>query len=284
MKTSIKVLLGLLSAIALFYITCVNVIEQEEFAVVYQFSKPVKEITTPGILITWPFETVSTVDNRLQIYDSPAQDIITGTKQTLSVDSFALFRISGPIEYSRQINTKEKAKSMLDDTVYANLRNLIGNTPYETVVSDRDNLMEEARKLSDEYVRNTGLQITLVMLKKVDLPTENMNAVMGRMISDCLQRAEFFRADGLKSAQGIKAFADYQVARIRSQADWQKKQINADGESEAAQIYNDAYGANPQFYGFMKSLETARVTLEGKDVRVLLNGDQDYLKAVFGKN
>lgn len=262
------------------------IVDQTQMAAVFQFGKPVRDITTPGLYFKapWPIQTVSFVDKRYFIYDSSPKEVITRDKKTLVVDDFAAVRITNPTIFLQTAQTVEKAQHRIDDIIYSELKTRMGAKGYqEIVVEEREAILESVTTRCETALGAYALTTQAVRVNRVDLPSENQKAVYGRMQAERQQQAMLYRSEGEEESKRIMSDADRERTFTLAEAKKQADLIRGAGEAKAAKTYNDAFGKDPDFFSFIRSLQSADATLQGDGVRLILRGDEPHLKHLFSK-
>lgn len=255
----------LLVILAIFLITGYNalfIVQQYEKALVLELGKPIR-VEGPGLHFKLPFvQDIVYVDGRILNLDAPPQEAPTSDQKQVIVESFVKFRIVDPLKFYQTMQTIEQAQQRLGSVVNSSVRNLLGQVPLETILTDkRSQLMEQVKLLVDTEVGQFGIKIIDVRIKRMDLPEENSQAVFRRMQTQRKQEASRFRAEGERDALSIRSEGDKQKVLILANAQKQSDILRGTGDAEAAGIYSDAYAKNPQFFEFYRSLQSLRTSL-----------------------
>ncbi|MFP6600630.1 MAG: protease modulator HflC [Deltaproteobacteria bacterium] len=263
-------------------LACFQVTEWQQ-AVVLQFGKPVKTITEPGLYFKTPLvQNVMFFEKRLLEYDAASKELITQDKQQLVVDNYSRWRIIDPLKFYQTVGTLSGAQSRLDDIIYSNLREAIGRSTLRDVVSgDRDALMRGVTKSSDERAEAYGVRVVDVRIKRTDLPAKNEQNVFSRMRTERERAAKKFRAEGEEQSRKIRSKAEKDREIILAEAKREAAIIRGDADGQATNIYAKAYGRDPDFYEFMRTLEAYKVTLPGR-TKLLLSPKGEFLR-IFEK-
>lgn len=263
-------------------LACFQVTEWQQ-AVVLQFGKPVKTISEPGLYFKTPLvQNVMFFEKRLLEYDAASKELITQDKQQLVVDNYSRWRIIDPLKFYQTVGTLSGAQSRLDDIIYSNLREAIGRSTLRDVVSgDRDALMRGVTKSSDERAEAYGVRVVDVRIKRTDLPAKNEQNVFSRMRTERERAAKKFRAEGEEQSRKIRSKAEKDREIILAEAKREAAIIRGDADGQATNIYAKAYGRDPDFYEFMRTLEAYKVTLPGR-TKLLLSPKGEFLR-IFEK-
>jgi membrane protease subunit HflC len=248
-------------------------------AVVVQLGDPVRIAREPGLYLKIPFvQQVLYFDRRLLDYDAAPKEILTRDKQQLVVDNYSRWRIIDPLQFYRTVRNEQGAQSRLDDIVYSNVRETLGrHTLREIVSSKRDELMAEVTTRSNEMAKDLGIEVVDVRIKRADLPEANEQNVFNRMRTERERLAKKFRAEGEEEARKIRSESDKQAQILLADARQQADVIRGTGDAQATRIYAEAYGRDPEFYGFMRTLEAYRRTL-GPDTTLVLSPKSDFFR------
>ena len=255
------------------------VVPQWMQAVVVQLGDPVRVVREPGLYWKIPFiQSVTYFDRRLLDQATSPKEILTRDKQQLVVDNYTRWRIVDPLQFVRSVRDENGAQSRLDDIVYSNLRETLGrHTLREIVSGKRAALMQSVTKRSDEKAREYGIEVVDVRVKRVDLPEKNELNVFNRMRTERERLAKKFRAEGDEEARKIRSESDKQVQILMADARQKSEVTRGTGDAEAVAIFADAYGTDPEFYAFVRTLEAYRKTL-GDGTTVILSPDSEFFR------
>jgi len=248
-------------------------------AMVVQLGEPVRVVQEPGLYWKIPFvQQVTYFDRRLLDYDAASKDILTIDKQQLSVDNYSRWRIADPLQFYRTVRDERGAQSRLDDIVYSDLRETLGRHTLRDIVSDkRDQLMADVTARSAEKAKVYGIEIVDVRIKRADLPEKNEQTVFGRMRSERERQAKKFRAEGDEEARKIRSESDKQVQILLADATQQGEVIRGEGDANATRIFAEAYGRDPDFYAFQRTLEAYRTAL-ATGTTVILSPKSEFFR------
>lgn len=232
-------------------------------AIVVQLGKPVRTITEPGLNFKIPFiQDVIQFDKRLLDYDSDPQDVVTKDKKTLVIDNFAKWRIVDPLKFYEAFRTEQAARARLDDIIYSELRVDLGLQDLSEIISkNRSAIMATVTRITNEKALEYGIEIVDVRIKRADLPEENERAVFNRMQAERGREAKRYRSEGEEAAQRVRSEAEKEKEILLSEAYKKQQQLMGQGDAEAFRIYAEAYGKDPQFFEFMRSMEAYKKVL-----------------------
>ena len=254
---------------------------QTQQVLITQFGKPVNVITDPGLHAKVPFlQTVITFDRRLLDYETPGEEVILSDQRRLIVDSFTRFRITDPLRYFQTVGAAEDSiRARLNSVVTSSLRRVLGNETLLNVLSaDRGRIMGLVRGQVTDEMKQFGVTIEDVRLRRADLPEENTTAILQRMKSERERVARQARAEGAEASLRIKADAERDRTVLLAEARAQADRLRGDGERQAIKIYADAFGQDPEFYSVYRTLQAYRETFVNGQSRLVLTPDSDFLR------
>lgn len=282
MNAKIKPLLALCVAALLVASLSLFTVDQRQYAVIFQMGEVKQVITEPGLHVKWPMiQNVRFFDNRVQTLDSQDPErFITSEKKNVLVDSYVKWRIVDPRLYYISVGGDEsRARTRIAQTVNDGLRGEFGKrTVHDVVSGERDRIMEEMRGKADLDARKIGVQIIDVRLKRVELPQEVSDAVYRRMEAERKRVANELRSEGAAEAEKIRADADRQREIIIAGAYRDAQKIKGEGDARAAAIYGQAFGQNPEFYAFYRSLEAYRASFNSKNDVLVVEPSAEFFK------
>jgi membrane protease subunit HflC len=257
-------------------------VDQRQYALVFQLGEVKRVITEPGLNFKIPMiQNVRYFEKRILTLDNTDPErFITSEKKNVLVDSYIKWRIVDPSLYYISVSGDEaRAKTRLNQTVNAGLREEFGKrTVHDVVSGERDKIMEQMREKADVDARKIGVQIVDVRLKRVELPSEVSDAVYRRMEAERKRVANELRSEGSAEAEKIRADADRQREVIIADAYRDAQKIKGEGDAKASAIYAGAFGANPEFYAFYRSLEAYRGSFKNKNDVLVVEPSSDFFK------
>jgi len=270
--------LALLAVLAMSMFT----VDQRRFAIVFQLGEIKDVITEPGLNFKWPLiQNVRTFDKRILTYDAPEPErFITSEKKPVLVDAFVKWRIIDVRQYYISVQGDEAlASTRLAQTVNGGLRDEFSKRSVHDVVSgEREQIMEAVRTKADADARAIGVQIVDVRLKRVDLVQEVSESVYRRMETERKRVANELRSKGAAEAEKIKADADRQREIIIAEAYRDAQRLKGEGDAKATAIYAGAFGQNPEFYAFYRSLEAYRASFRSKGDVLVIEPNAEFFK------
>ncbi len=243
------------------------VVDETEYAVVLRFGQILRVVSEPGINFKTPFlDNVVKLNKRYFIYDIPPEKVLTNDKKTIIVDSYTVWRISDPKRFIETMRNVNLAYSRIDDVVYSGLRNTLGKLNFDTIVTQERTFLQDVTDFAKKNLKDFGIEVLDVRVKRTDLPRENRMATFERMKSERQSIAALIRAEGQRIAQEIRSEADKKATVILAEAKSKAEQIKGTGEASATQIYAETFSRNSRFYNTWKTLETYKSVLPGSIV------------------
>ena len=281
MSVNIKLLIAAAIAVLLLIAAsmCAFVVQQHQVAIVLQLGKPVGDVRQPGLHFKLPFvQEALLFDTRIKDYTTETAEILTIDKKTLVVDNYTKWRIIDPLEFYRKVRTDQGAQARLEDIVYSQLRVALGRfTLPEIVSSDRQHIMESVTNRSSELLKEYGIEVVDVRIKRTDLPPENERAIFGRMQAERQRQAKQYRSEGEEEAAKIKSQADKERVLILAEAERQTSVLRGEGDAEATRIYAEAVQKSPEFYSFKRSLEAYMKSFQNNS-KLVFTPDAPFFK------
>ncbi len=265
------------------------VVDQRQVGVVYALGEIKEVITNPGLnfKLPPPFQNVVFLDKRIQTLDSPeTRPIFTAEKKSLVIDWLVKWRISEPRQFIRNNGVDfRNLESRLSPVVQAAFNEEVTRRDVRGVLAtEREKVMNDVRaRLADE-AKAFGIEIVDVRIKRVDFVADITDSVYRRMESERKQVANELRSQGAADGEKIRADADRQREVIIAEAYRDAQKIKGDGDAKASALYADAFGRDPQFAQFYRSLEAYRSTFRAKSDVMVLDPNSDFFRAMRGSS
>ena len=270
----IFVVLGLIAYNGLF------VVQEVNQAIVLQFGDPKKIITKPGLNYKIPFiQNVVYLDRRVLNLDNPPEEVIAADQKRLIVDAFARFKIVDPLKFYISVGNERVARSRLATIINSRIRSVLGTQELATLLStDRAVHMGTIQNDVNTEAQNFGITIVDVGIKRADLPPANSEAIYARMQTERQREAKEFRAQGAEMAAKITSTADKEVTVILANANKQSEIMKGEGDGARNRIFAQAFGKDPEFFGFYRAMQSYEKALIGGDTSLILSPDSDFFK------
>jgi len=253
---------------------------QTRLALVVRLGQPVRVVTEPGLNFKIPLiDSVIYVDKRILDLENAAQEVIASDQKRLVVDAFARYKIVDALLFYQSVGSIEGANSRLSTLLNAALRRVLGESTLTHVVRDeRAALMARVREQLNREAASFGIAVVDVRIRRADLPEQNSQAVYQRMQTERQREAAEFRANGSQKSQEIRAKADRDVTVLVAETQARADTIRGEGEAERNRIFAEAFGKDPDFFGFYRSMQAYEVGLKANDTRMVLKPDSDFFK------
>lgn len=280
MRALLAVLLVLVGAAAAAVYLSAFIVNQTEQAIVLQFGKPKDVITKPGLHWKLPFvETVDYFDKRILDLDTSPQEVIASDQKRLVVDAFARFRIVNALLFYQAVRDERTARLRLGTILEAALRRTLGAATFEDLVrNQREGLMKRIAEQVNAEAKDLGIEVVDVRIKRADLPEANSEAVYKRMQTERQREAAEFRAEGAAAANRIKATGDREAVVIKAEATKKADQIRGEGDAERNRVFAEAFGKDPDFFAFYRSMQAYEQGLKSTDTRLVLSPDSAFFR------
>jgi len=295
----VALLIGLRSA--------VYTLDEAEQAILVQFGEPIGDvITEPGLKLKAPWQQARFFDKRLLVWDGDVTQIPTLGREFILVDTTARWRIAEPLRFLRSVRDETGARTRLDDIIDSVVRDMVSSTELEEIIRSKDwsvdldeiddptlaersdvdlsqqpklgrelleqEILARAKRLMPEL----GIELHDVRVKRVNYIESVRAQVENRMIAERQSIAERFRSEGQGRSQEILGEMERQLRTIRSEAARKAEEIQGAADAEATRIYGDAFGADPDFYAFFRTLEDYRVL--GDNATLMIRADSDFFR------
>jgi modulator of FtsH protease HflC len=283
-------LAGVVAVAALLARLVLIVVDAGEHAVVTAFGKPVQVITAPGLSFKYPHQSVTRFDNRLMVFAPAQTEFLTRDKTAVVAASAILWRIAEPRRYFETVRNRQGAQSRLNDIVFAELGAAIGRHPLSAFVSIAAGdyqaeaiLAEVAVKVREAALRDYGVEVVDVQLRRFDFPERNRLRVYARMKSERGRISMKYRSEGEEEGLMIRAAAEEEKSRLLSEAYKVAERLRGEGDAQAARIYGEALGEAPEFYRFLRTLEASRkIVRDG--TTLVLPAESELFGLLFDSN
>jgi|TARA_B100001063_G_C16681764_1_gene512165 membrane protease subunit HflC len=270
----VLVILGVVASSSLF------IVEQTQQAIVLFFGKPQKTIQDPGLYFKIPFgEEVVYYDKRVLDLDPPKERMILADQKRLDVDSYARYRIIDPLLFYQTTRRVTEVPGKLSPIINSSLRRVLGNeTLLEILSGKRATIMVDIQKAVNDAVMRFGMEIVEVRVRRADYPDETRSNIENRMKSEREREAKEFRARGFEMAEGIRADAGKQKIVILAEAQKKAETLRGEGDGLAIKIYADAFGQDPEFFAFYRSMQAYKKSMDSQDTTMVLSPNSDFFR------
>ena len=256
------------------------IVEQTQQAIVLFFGKPQKTIQDPGLYFKIPFgEEVVYYDKRVLDLDPPKERMILADQKRLDVDSYARYRIVDPLLFYQTTRRVTEVSGKMSPIINSSLRAVLGNeTLLEILSGKRAEIMVDIQKAVNDSVKRFGMEIVEVRVRRADYPEETRSNIENRMKSEREREAKEFRARGFEMAEGIRADAGKQKIVLLAQAQKKAETLRGEGDGLAIKIYADAFGRDPEFFAFYRSMQAYKKSMDSQDTTMVLSPNSDFFR------
>ena len=256
-------------------------VSQTQYAIRFALGKFEKSNFKPGLHWMIPFyNVVNKYDKRLLSYDAPKQRYLTKDKQPLDVDYYVKWRIVNVETFYKKMQGSEyAAQRTFDSIINKGLLDAFGNhTMWELISDERADVMTQITATADAKIREFGIEIVDVRVKRIEMPDNIREQIFTRMITERKKEAAKYRAEGIGAATQIKAEAQKSSQILLAKAYETAQKIRGTGDAEAAHIYAEAYNKDPEFFSFYRSLQAYRDSFANNDQIMVLEPDSEFFK------
>ena len=282
-------ILGLLTGIVAVVVLIVGLsslytVDMTQQALILQFGKPVDVTSEPGLHTKLPFvQDVVYLPKKLLNLDAPPEEVIAQDKKRMVVDAFARYIITDPLRFYQALTDQRTATLRLTPILSSNVRRVLGSQTFAAVLSaKRAVLMEDITRNVNQDASNFGIKVIDVRIRRADLPPQNSEAIYKRMQKEREREASEFRAEGQETKQRIKARADREVTVLIAEATRESEILRGQGDAEKTRILGTAYGKDPEFFAFYRSMQAYRDAFRGNNSTLVLSPDSEFF-SYFGK-
>lgn len=262
-------------------LACVFVVDERQQALVLAFGRVDRVETEPGLKFKLPppFNTVEFYEDRILPLETTALEVTPADDRRLVVDAFARWRIVDAKQFRQSVQNLRAAVNRLEGVLKASLREVLGSETSGTVLSgERAQLMRQIRDHTKSQAATLGVEIIDVRIRRADLPEQNLQATFQRMEAERQREAADERARGAEAAQKVRAEADRQAVEIVSEARRQSEIIRGKADAERNEIFADAFGRDPEFFAFYRSLIAYTRSLKGENSTLVITPDSEFFE------
>ena len=281
MNRIIGTIIAVVIAAGLFRL-CAFIVDQKHYAIVFELGHISRVIGEPGLhfKLPPPFQNVEHLDKRILTIDPQSEDRVqTAEKKNLVIDSFVKWRISDATKFWISLHSEHEAEDRITPLVRDAMNQAVNKRTVNDITSrERDQAMGEIRESVQEKVKGWGVMIVDVRLKRVDFIPEASESIFHRMESERKRVANEQRSNGAADAEKIRADADRQREVLLAEAYRDAQRIKGDGDAQASAIYAQAFGANPEFYAFYRSLEAYKQSFRNRTDLLMVDPSSEFFK------
>ena len=289
-KRILSVVLFVLGAVAIN--SSAFVVDESEHAVVLRFGRVVSEIDQPGLKFKWPapIDQIRRFDKRILYQQIPQTEFLSSDKKNVLVASFLTWRVQSPRLFLEAMSNRSSAESRLSTLVKSSLGSALGNRTFSDFIpetpdesspeSSTQNLLQLEETVfagvTDVAAADYGIEVVSFGISRFSFPRQNLAAVFARMRAERERIASAYRSEGAAEARKILANAEREAREILAKAESEAEVLRGNSEAEAAAIYSQAYATDPEFYEFLRKLETYEKIIDEKTT-VIVPADSNLL-------
>ena len=261
-----------------FYLSA-YVVDKTEYAIEILLGDPVDIVMEPGLNFKLPFVSrIIYMENRLQDYDADPGAVFTKDKKEMKVDTYSKWRVSNPLKFYETVRTTAGAHARLDDIIYSQTREVLGqHTLMEIVSGNRREIREDITLRSRQNAENFGIEILDVRIKRADLPEANSQSVFGRMNAERKRQAKLYRSEGEEESLKIRSDADRERVEILAESKKINEETRGEADAVATKIYADSYQKDSDFFKFLRSHDVYRDSLK-EGTTLLMDAESEFFK------
>ena len=282
---------GLLTIVIFVAALVVYKVDVTQYAVVTQFGNPVRVDENPGLKVKLPdpIQSVQYLDKRVQVYQTSSIELLTLDKKSVALDYYGTWKIVDPIAFLKTVKNKVGAESRLMDVFSSSLGVQMGKYNLEQLVNtdeqklELDKMTEEVVVYAKDQAADYGIEVVDAQIRVLNFPEANKQSVYDRMSAEREQMAQKYRAEGSEQASNIRSDAEKEQQLILAEAYKKEQQIKGEGDAEAIRIYGEAFQKDPDFYEFIRTLETYEKTIDG-NTTLILPSTAEILKYLGGSS
>lgn len=255
-------------------------VHQTHQILVTQFGEVRQKITEPGLHFKLPvIQEIMSFDKRVLSVDPPAEEVLLADQKRVVVDTFARYRITDMLKYFQTLGVEAAASQRMNNIISASLRSVLGGASLADVLSEkRSDLMGKIRSQVNVETARFGIDLVDVRIVRADLPEQTSQAIYARMRAEREREAKDARAKGQEMAQEIRSKADKERTILMAEAERDAQTLRGEGDGQAITIYAAAFGKDPDFYEFYRTMEAYRKSLSNPETTLFLSPDSDFLR------
>jgi membrane protease subunit HflC len=255
-------------------------VHQTKQAIVLQFGEAKRVIMEPGLAFKIPLvQNVVFYDNRVLDLDPPSFEVLLTDKKRIIIDAYSRYRIVDPLAFFRRVGTEEILRDRFGKIINSSLRRVIATVSLRDLLSEkRNDIMATIQAVVSESAASFGVEIVDIRIGRTELPTQTRQSVFDRMRTEREREARELRAEGGEEARKIRAKADLEKTVLLAEAERLAQIMRGEGEGGRNRILGEAYGKDPAFFDFYKSLAEYRKNLVDTGTTMVLSPDSEFFR------
>jgi len=255
-------------------------VHQTKYAIVLQFGEAKRVVKEPGIAFKIPFvQNVVFYDNRTLDLDPPPFQVLLTDKKWIVIDAYARYRIVDPLQFFRRVKTESVLRDRFGQIINSSLRRVIATVPLPDVLSDkRDDIMGQIQSGVTAQAESFGIEVVDLRIGRAEYPDQTRESVFNRMRTERQREARELRAEGNEEAQKIRAQADLEKTVLIAEAERTAQILRGEGEGGRNRILGEAFGKDPEFFDFYKSLAEYQKNLVDSNMTMVLSPTSEFFR------
>jgi membrane protease subunit HflC len=250
-------------------------VDETEHIIITQFGEFKRTLSEPGLATKMPWQDSMRIEKRILGSDAAPEEYLTEDKKRLMADPITRWRVVDALTFYKTVGDETRARRRLDDLVLSELRQeLAQRTMGDMVGNARGGMMQNVTKRVSEKAKEYGIEVVDVRIKRLDLPKEVQQSVFARMVAERERLAKKYRAQGQEESDKITSNTDKDEQIILAEARAKAEKLRGDGDAESTRMYAEAYGKDPEFYSFVRNLETYERSFDKNSTVVLSTGSK----------
>jgi membrane protease subunit HflC len=263
-------------------LSCVYTIYPTDQVLLTELGAPRAVISNAGLHFKVPFlQYAIFIPRQLLNLEAPSEEVIAQDKKRLVVDAFARWRIVDPLKFYQAVPyaSQEAAEGLLTPILSSNIRRVLGSQNFATVLSEkRDQLMQDIRDNMNQEAKDFGVVVVDVRIRRADLPQANSDAIYQRMQKERKREANEYRAEGDETGQRVRARAEREVTVLLAEATRESEILRGQGDAEKTRILGEAFGQDPDFFAFYRSMQAYQDALKSDNTTLVLSPNSEFFR------
>jgi membrane protease subunit HflC len=269
---AIIIVIGIIANLSIF------TVRETEQKLVLQFGEFKRAVQEPGINFKWPWQSAQSYEKRVLSVDPDAEEVLLSDQKRIVVDAFARYRIVDALKFFQTVRTEVTFQNRFGNILTSTVKEIVAQQALEDMLSQKRNEIMEI--IRDSVAANTegfGIEVVDIRIGRSELPEAVSQNVYDRMRTEREREANLLRAEGDENARRIRATADRQQVEIVAEAQREAQVLRGNGDATRNGILGEAYGKDPEFFEFFRSLEAYRETF-GEGTRMVLSPNSDFFR------
>jgi len=270
---AVIIVLGIIASFSVF------TVRETEQKLVLQFGQWKRTASEPGIQFKWLWQSAQKYEKRVLSVDPDAEEVLLNDQKRILVDAFARYRITDPLKFFQTVRTETTFQNRFGNILTSTVKEVVAQRSLEDMLSEKRNtIMETIRDSVANDTAGFGVEVVDIRIGRTELPEAVSETVYNRMRTEREREANLLRAEGEENARRIRATADRQQVEIVAEAEREAQVLRGNGDATRNAILGEAYGKDPEFFEFFRSLEAYRETFAEPGTTMVLSPDSDFFR------